>query len=213
MVYLGSTLESTLLGDDIGLKALGKINGRLNFLYRKQGFLTPSLKRLLCNALIQPHFDFACLAWYTNLQKKLKKKVQISQNKCIRFCLNMENRDHIGVDEFRKINWLPTKERFEQCLLVNIYKFFNKMAPVYYDEMYYPAVRGQSTRFSFQKLILPSRCTNRGLRTLGYLGPRLWNGLHSGLKLSSDTNTFKHKIKDAFFARLQKEEDSPYIYY
>ena len=87
------------------------------------------------------------------------------------------------------------------------------MGPVYYDEMYYPAVRGQSTRFSFQKLILPSWCTNRGLRTLGYLGPRLWNGLHSGLKLSSDTNTFKHKIKDAFFARLQKEEDSPYIYY
>ena len=71
----------------------------------------------------------------------------------------MENRDHIGVDNFRKINWLPTKERFEQCLLVNIYKFFNKMAPDYYDEMYYPAVRGQNTRFSFQKLMLPSRCT------------------------------------------------------
>ena len=146
-------------------------------------------------------------------EKILKKKVQITQNKCIRFCLNMENRDHIGVDEFRKINWLPTKKRFEQCLLVNIYKFFNKIAPVYYDEMYYPAVRGQFTRFSFQKLILPSQHTNRGLRTLGYLGPRLWNGVHSDLKLSSNANTFKHKIKEAFFARLQKEEDSPYIYY
>ena len=39
------------------------------------------------------------------------------------------------------------------------------------------------------------------------------NGLHSDLKLSSNANTFKHKIKDAFFARLQKEEDIPYIYY
>ena len=212
-MYLGCTLDRTLSGDAMATKALGKINGRLKFLYRKQGFLTPYLKRLLCNALIQPHFDFACLAWYTNLKKILKKKVQITQNKCIRFCLNMENRDHIGVDEFRKINWLPTKKRFEQCLLVNIYKFFNKMAPVYYDEMYYPAVRGQITRFSFQKLILPSRHTNRGLRTLGYLGPRLWNGVQSDLKSSSNTNTFKHKIKDAFFARLQKEEDSPYIYY
>ena len=137
-------------------KVLGKLNGRLKFLYPKQGLLTPYLKRLLCNALIQPHFDFACLAWYKNLKKILKKKVQITQNKCIRFCLNMENRDHIAVDEFRKINWLPTKKRFEQCLLVNIYNFFNKMAPVYYDEMYYPAVRGQITRFSFQMLILPS---------------------------------------------------------
>ena len=118
----------------------------------------------------------------------------------------MENRDHIGVDEFRKINWLPTKERFEQCLLVNIYKFFNKMAPVYYDEMYYPAVRSQNTRFSFQKLILPSQCTNRGLRTLGYLGPRLWNGLHSDLKLSSNVNNFKHKIKDAFLHVYKKKK-------
>ena len=87
------------------------------------------------------------------------------------------------------------------------------MAPVNYDEMYYPAVRGHITRFSFQKLILPSRCTNKGLRTLGYLGPRLWNGLRSELKFSTNTNTFKHKIKEAFFARLQKEEDSPYVYY
>ncbi|MFM1566744.1 MAG: RNA-directed DNA polymerase, partial [SAR86 cluster bacterium] len=213
VVYLGCILDSRLSGEAMALQALGKINGRLKFLYRKKGFLTPSLKRLLCNALIQPHFDFACLAWYTNLKKKLKKKVQICQNKCIRFCLDMGNRDHIGVEEFKKINWLPTKERFEQCLLVNIYKFFNKMAPKYFDEMYYPVVQSQKTRFSFQKLMLPFRSTNRGLRTLGYLGPRLWNGLHTELKSSSSVNNFKHKIKNNFFALLQKEEDSPYIYY
>ena len=86
VVYLGCTLDRTLSGDAMATKALGKINGRLKFLYRKQGFLTPYLKRLLCNALIQPHFDFAGLAWYTNLKKILKKKVQITQDKCIRFC-------------------------------------------------------------------------------------------------------------------------------
>ena len=85
-MYLGCTLDRTLSGDAMATKALGKINGRLKFLYRKQGFLTPYLKRLLCNALIQPHFDFAGLAWYTNLKKILKKKVQITQDKCIRFC-------------------------------------------------------------------------------------------------------------------------------
>ena len=69
VVYLGCTLDRTLSGDAMATKTLGKINGRLKFLYRKQGFLTPYLKRLLCNALIQPHFDFACLAWYTNLKK------------------------------------------------------------------------------------------------------------------------------------------------
>ena len=89
---------------------VGKVNSTLKFLYRNQSFINSSLRRLLCNVNIQPHYDFACLAWYPNLIKGLKKKVQTSQNKCIRFCLNMGNRDHVGVKEFKKINWLPTKE-------------------------------------------------------------------------------------------------------
>ena len=36
---------------------------------------------------IQPHFDYACSAWYTNLTQKLKKKLEVMQNKCIFVCL------------------------------------------------------------------------------------------------------------------------------
>ena len=35
----------------------------------------------------------------------------------------------MGVKEFREINWLPTKERFERCVCANIFKFFNNMSP------------------------------------------------------------------------------------
>ena len=72
-------------------KLLSLINGRLKFLYRKQKFLTYSLRRLLCNALIQPHYDYAFSAWYPSLNKRLLKKIQISQNKCIRYCLKLDN--------------------------------------------------------------------------------------------------------------------------
>ena len=90
---------------------------------------------------------------------------------------------------------------------MGIYKFFNKKAPEYLSEMY------QKTRSSFQKLTLPHRTTNRGLHMLSYLGPRLWNGLHTDIKSVSNANNFKHKIKDNFFILLQKNEDNPYIYY
>ena len=123
VTYLGCKLDNDLCGESMAIHALGKVNGRLKFLYRKQSFLNSSLKRLLCNAIIQPHYDFACLAWYPNLNKGLKKKVQTSQNKSVRFCLNMGNTDHVGIKEFKKINWLPTKERFEQCILTSIYIF------------------------------------------------------------------------------------------
>ena len=97
----------------MALRVLEKKNGRLKFLWRKNKFLTPPLKRLLCNALIQPHFDYASSVWYPNLQNKLSNKLQTCQNKCIRFCLSLGNRSHVGIDQFKEINWLPVKDRFE----------------------------------------------------------------------------------------------------
>ena len=89
VTYLGCLLDETLCGEAMALKVINKINSRLRFLYRKNRFLSPPLRRLLCNSLIQPHFDYACSAWYPNLNKRLKSKLQILQNKCIRFCLNL----------------------------------------------------------------------------------------------------------------------------
>ena len=57
------------------VKVIEKINDRLKFLWRKHKFFTPPLRRLLCNALIQPHFYYASSAWYPNLQKKLSDKL------------------------------------------------------------------------------------------------------------------------------------------
>ena len=116
VTYLGCILDENLSGESMATKVIGKINGRLKFIYRKNTFLTSTLRRLLCNALIQPHFDYACSAWYPNLNKKLSKKLQTSQNKCIRFCLQLGNRVHIGAKEFKEINWLQVGDRFKQCV-------------------------------------------------------------------------------------------------
>ena len=110
VTYLGCTLDNILSGEHMVAKVLNTINNRLKFLYRKQKFLSLSLRRLLCNALIQPHFDYACIAWYPLLNKRQSKRIQIAQNKCIRYCLNLDNKAHIGTNEFLKINWLPTKK-------------------------------------------------------------------------------------------------------
>ena len=58
--------------------------------------------RLLSNTLIQSHFDYACLAWYPNLNNTLKSKLQILQNRCIRVCLNLDSKAHIGLTELEK---------------------------------------------------------------------------------------------------------------
>ena len=87
VTYLGCRLDEAMSGEPLALKVINKINSRLKFLHRKNKFLTPALRRLLCNALIQPHFDYVSSAWYLNLTQTLKNKIQITQNKCIRYCL------------------------------------------------------------------------------------------------------------------------------
>ena len=67
-------LDKTMSGETMALSVMNKINNKLKCLYRKKRFLAPTLRRLLCNVLIQPHFDYACSAWYPNLTKKIEKQ-------------------------------------------------------------------------------------------------------------------------------------------
>ena len=77
VTYLGCVLDKTMSGQPMALKVINKINGKLKFLYRKNRFLSPELRRMLCSALIQPHFDCACPAWYPNLTEKTKRKYKL----------------------------------------------------------------------------------------------------------------------------------------
>ena len=114
--YLGCILNESLSGESMALNVIDKINSRLKFLHRQNRFLTPPLRRLLCNALMQPLFDYACTAWFPNLSKKLRLRLQATQNKCIRFCLQLDN-------EFLELNWLNAHDRFLQFIVPDIFKF------------------------------------------------------------------------------------------
>ena len=55
VTYLGCLMDETISGESMALKTIKK-KQKLKFLYRKNWFLTPELRRLLCNAIIQSHF-------------------------------------------------------------------------------------------------------------------------------------------------------------
>ena len=76
VTYLGCILDETTSREPMAYKII-KISSRLNYLFRKKYFLTPRLRQLLCNAMIQLNFDYA----YPNLAKKLINKIHSTQNK------------------------------------------------------------------------------------------------------------------------------------
>ena len=136
VTYLGCILDETMSGESMALKVIKKINSRLKFLHRKNKFLTPALRRLLCNALIQPHFDYASSAWYPNLTQKMKNKIRITQNKSIRYCLQLDKMTHISKNEFETLNWLPIKDRFNQSINLIAFKYFTKQCPSYLNKVF-----------------------------------------------------------------------------
>ena len=60
---MGCVLDETMSGETMALRVVEKINSKLKFLYQENRFLGLPLRRLLCNAFIQPYFDYACIAW------------------------------------------------------------------------------------------------------------------------------------------------------
>ena len=117
MNYLGYMLDESMLGETMALRVIEKINSRLKFLYRKNRFLDVPLCRLL-----------------PNLSKKLKDKLQVTQNKCIRFCLKLQSSEHISNEHFHKLNWLPINQRFQQCVTSTIFRFVQNKYPAYMTE-------------------------------------------------------------------------------
>ena len=93
ITYLGCVLDNCLTGEPIAMQVCTKVTSKLKFSYRKNRFPSKDLRELLCNALIWPHFDNACAAWYPNLNKKYKNKRQILQNQFRRFCLQLDSRE------------------------------------------------------------------------------------------------------------------------
>ena len=188
------------------MQVCSKVTSKLKLLYRKNRFLSKDLRRLLCNALIQPHFDYACAAWYPNLNKKYKNKLLVLENKSIRFCLQLDNRENIGNEHFDNINWLPIDQRFKQCLSTSVFKFCSEICPQCMNEIYNKNNQNNTTtRSPSLELFQPLRTKALSQKYLLYLAPFIWNSLPDDAKLSNNVNTFKDKVKKGLVDIIKKK--------
>ena len=90
-IHLGEEkTKCRLFVSKLKLKNAGKLNVMYNGIEIKQYSKVTYLGRL------QPHFDYECTAWYPILTQKLKKKLQITLNKCIHFCLQLDKKSTIS---------------------------------------------------------------------------------------------------------------------
>ncbi|CAL4061329.1 unnamed protein product, partial [Meganyctiphanes norvegica] len=197
--YLGLQIDNDLSGISIVNEIIKKANSRLKFLYRCREMLNFESRKTLCSALIQCQFDYSCSSWYPGIGKGLQDKLQVMQNKIIRFILNLDNRAHIGNRELAKTGFLKVPERVKQLKLGHVIKIKNKTSPYYMSANFQSLNENENrivTRSKVSNFFKPRVCTN----TFVYSAINDWNNLPSEIKEIKNENTFKDKLRKYLFS-------------
>ena len=176
--YLGLQLDEELSGESIVKEITKKVNSRLRFLYRYKDYLNTESRKTLCTALIQCHFDYSCSSWFPGINKGLSDKLQVLQNRMIRFILNLHCRHHIGHKELKEAGFLKVSERVKQLKLGHIFRIRNKTCPSYMNtnfKLLNENTNRSSTRSYQFNFFLPST-GSQGTKT--FFTQELMTGIH-----------------------------------
>ena len=181
-----------------------KVNTRLKFLYRNKQ-QTQQTRILLVMSFIQCHYDYASCIWYYGLNKCLKNKLQTSQNKLIRFVLNLSSRVHIEKEHFKQLkNMLPVHSRVEQLTLCHVFKTKNSLSPQYMREHFISLdnVHSYNTRQSCKGAFVVPKVKSFGQKSFCYNGCKLWNSLPSHFNEITKLSHFKSVLKQHLLDRF-----------
>ena len=208
--YLGATIDQSMSGKDMGLSVVSKVNKYIKFLYRKKDFLDYKCKRMLCLALIQPHFDYACNTWFRTLEKKIRNKLQCAQNKIIRYMLDYNSRKSLCFADFKKVRYLNVSKRIDYLCINSVFNVYHKRAPEYLCRSFQLVNHGHSTRHSHKCFIIP-HVNSKGSSSFTFNGIKLWNSLPNYIKDIELKENFKQKCKKYLMKLMQKEEDDDFV--
>ena len=212
--YLGLKLNQNMDSSDIVTNIISKCNSRLKFMYRQAKHLPISAKKTLSNALIMCHFDYCSSAWSSSLTKDQAKKLQILQNKVVRFIFNFGNRTHVGPEELDKLGWLDTYHRSLQLKANHVHDIYYNNSPAYLQSNFVKVsnMHRYNTRSCNYNFFVPQV---KGLQsaTFYYSAITLWNSLPADLKNTSCKNSFKSKVKEFYSSEMSRIESQVFYYY
>ena len=126
---------------------------------------------------------------------QLTKKLQILQNKTMRFVLGYPTRSHIGIEKFTLLHWIPVCQRVKQIKLNNMYRIVHGNAPQYLkrDISMVNDQHSFFTRNIFLSVVLP-HVKSLGKKTFRFSAGKIWNAHSVSLRSAEDLLSFKKGI-------------------
>ncbi len=211
--YLGVTLDQCLSGETLANNTIKKAGSRIKFLWRHSNSLNEKSRRTLCSALIQCHLDYCCSSWFSGLTQKLKSKLQVIQNKMVRFILDLGPMTHIGQRELDQVGFLNIHDRVKQLKLGHVHNISQGKCPPYLRTgfTYISEHHLHGTRDSLHNFVVP-RVNGPGSKTFFYTAIKDWNMLPNQIKSIKNKPSFKKQVKKHLSMQANSVESNIYLY-
>ena len=213
--YLGVIIDNSLCGEYIVDSIVQKVNSRLKFLYRQARFLDLKCKMSLCSSLIQCHIDYASSAWYSGLSKCFKQKLQICQNKMVRFICGFSPRHTVNYTILSSLNMLNVEDRVKQLRLNHVFNIFHDISPTYLKENF--VIRGSNsgrqTRSCTNLDFIVPRVKTCQSSTFYFNAIKDWNELPLSIKENKNKENFKGNIKTFLLEKGLSKHNSDFYFY
>ena len=146
-------------------------------------------------AIVQCHYDYACAIWFNRISISAKKKLQIAQNKVIRFVFEILPRTHLACSEFSRVNILPVKYRADQIKLNHRFNIVYGSAPEY---LKHSINLSRSNRYDTRSLnlscVMPS-VKGFGIKYFFCSASKLLNSISLNLQHITNKYLFKRNVK------------------
>ena len=192
---LGVTLDDKLNFDLHVSKICKTASTQLNALYRFKSILHLQAKRVLVQSFVYANFNYCPLVWHFSSAKSLLKVEKIHE-RAVRF---LYNSDKISCENLS----VKSPSNNDMCVLrlrnlcIEIFKTINEMSPTYMKEIFLLEQSSRPVRkLNYNNLRTASVKTNTfGTKSLGSLGPKVWNNLPCHIKSTESLMAFKKMIK------------------
>ena len=133
--------------------------------------------------------------------------MQITQNKIVRFILNLGPREHIGQIELNSLGFLNVNDRVEQLRLNQVYKIYHKSSPVYLTSGFELLVNAHKVRTrASAKNFFVQQLKGSESNTFYARGINDWNNLPKHVKNIQNYIRFKREAKRFLVKRATAKE-------
>ena len=188
---LGLTIDKELKFKDHVTNLLKRGNQKLHALMRVSKFLNQEKLRLIMKTFIESQFNYCPLVWMFH-GRKLNTKINKLHERALRVVYKADNLTYEEL--LKKDESFTVHERNLQKLAIEMYKVKHNLSPQPVQDIF--KRKSRKVRGGNEWVIPKVRTVNKGLETMRYRGPFIWNLVPNYIKLSKSLAVFKENIKN-----------------